>query len=95
MKVTRKGACGAGNRSLVFDSARLHCLLEEMTPLFLNILIDADHRKIAQFWLSLRRPARLRGNHEGRLGGVLNRGDRGADFRYSKHVGVDRRSLLN
>jgi hypothetical protein len=56
MKVTRKGARGGGNRSLVFDSARLHCLLEDLTPLFLNILIDAEHRTMAHSWLSLRRP---------------------------------------
>jgi hypothetical protein len=56
MKITRKGACGGGNRSFVFDSARLHRLLEDSTPLLLNILIDADHRTIAHFWISLRCP---------------------------------------
>jgi hypothetical protein len=56
MKVTGKGECDGGNRSFVFDSARLHCPLEDSTPLFLNILIDADHSTIAHSWLSLRRP---------------------------------------
>jgi hypothetical protein len=54
MKVTRKGSCGGGTRSFVFDSARLD-LLGGSTPLFLNILIDADHRTIAHSWISLRR----------------------------------------
>jgi hypothetical protein len=56
MKETRKGARGGGNRSFVFDSAKLDCLLEDSTRHYLNILIDVHDRTIAHSWLSLRRP---------------------------------------
>jgi hypothetical protein len=56
MKETRKGARGGGNRSFVFDSAKLDCLLDDSLRLFCNVLVDSDDRTIADMWLSLRRP---------------------------------------
>ncbi len=56
MKETRKGARGADNRSFVFDSAKLECLLEDSARRYLNILMDADDHTIAHSWISLRRP---------------------------------------
>jgi hypothetical protein len=52
----RKGARCGGNRLLVYHSARLDCLLDDSTRVFLNVLIDTDERTIAQSWLSFRRP---------------------------------------
>ena len=56
MKRTRKSARYRGNRTFIFDSAKLGILHETSTRYFVNFLFNAEDRTIAHSWISCRPP---------------------------------------